>query len=515
MVAGTIMAPEEAAKNHLEKMFESKANSLAHFNKPQSINGSKIDFSSFQTIETPFTGNRMVKFRQKINNISVYGSCINVEIDKDYNLVSITSFIDESININTVAKTSAAEAIKIAEDYTGNKIPPSVIPLLYIYFDENQWKLVYFIKHIIGKKGDSHLQQDDNQHSCKHSYLNYINIIIDANSGKMIKEAPAAMSLEITTTGDDDLQYKIAVREHNSFFELFDEDLNVITYDLNFESYNNTDKLPGSIIRKNGDGWLSAGVNAHHNACVVAKFLKEVLQRNGIDNKGMSLISSVRCVETPGIQNWNNAAWLSELKQMIYGQIKSGQTYKTLALSLDVVAHEIIHGVTQFTSSLDYENQPGALNESYSDILGIIISNYDNKNQDTWNWELGEGVNGIPFRDISTPEKYAQPSHMQNYRDLPNNRPNDYGGVHINSGIHNKAAYNLIMSKDTNGAYLFTIEDCARIFYLGLIQLSNSSGFSDSYKSILNAANSLFKHDTKKDIKIKAIKSSFESVGIF
>ncbi len=199
---------------------------------------------------------------------------------------------------------------------------------------------------------------------------------------------------------------------------------------------------------------------------------------------------------------------------MVYGQVAVNDNFKTLAIAMDVVAHEIFHGVTEFTCNLDYENESGALNESYSDIFGIIISNFNLPSIDSWNWELGRGIKDVPFRNLSNPEKYGQPSNTSDYKNLPNDRTNDHGGVHLNSGIHNKAAYNLITSKNDNGQYIFKPNDLAVLFYNALIQLSNLSGFSDSYRSILNAANSLFNSDADKDQKMNEIKTAFESVGI-
>lgn len=510
MATGTISQPEDVAKFYLEKAMNNQQEPLANFNMPGTSIGSKIDFKPFQTEDLPFTENKTVKFRQTVNDIAVYGSCINVEMDKEFNLVSINSSMVPNIAVNTIAKISAEDAIKKAGDYIYNDIPPSTIPLLYLYFFESNWKLVYLIKNVVSKR-----KEDAEQHNIhNHGFMNYVNIIIDAETGEVLKESPRAMSLIGNGKGDDGENYDFSCRDNEGLLELVDDENNVITYDLNFKSFSITGNLPGSIITKNGSDWLPAGINAHCNACTVAKFLKDVLKRNGVDNKGMSLVSTVRCVEDAGQNVWNNAAWIPGIKQMVYGQAIVAGQLKSLAVALDVVAHEILHGVTEFTSNLDYENQSGALNESYSDIFGTIISNYSNPIPGNWSWQLGETISGVPFRDLSNPPKYNQPEHMDQYQDLPNNRWNDWGGVHINSGIHNKAAYNLITSKSANGDYIFSIKDSAVLFYLGLLQLSNSSGFKDSYRSILNSANSFFKNDPDKMQKIVAVENAFMGVGI-
>lgn len=512
-VIGTVPKTEDVAKFYLEKTMESQETSLQSFNKPET-NNSKLDFKPFQVEEIPFTDSRTVKFRQTINDISIYGSVVNVEVDKDLNLVSINSSLVPDIEINTIARVGPEDALKKASEYIQNEIPTSVTPLLYIYFFEEKWRLVYLIKNVVSKREEEDAQAGEYKklkHS--HSYLNYVNVIIDAQDGTVLKLSPRAMSFKSQASGDDDKEYEISYRENNGAVELVDEAYNVYTYDLNFQDYNLNGSLPGSIITKQPVGWLAPGVNAHYNACAVAAFLKDILKRNGIDNRGMKLISTVRCVEQTGQNDWNNAAWLPGLNQMVYGQTNASGKLRSLAVALDVVAHEILHGVTEFTSNLDYENQSGALNESYSDIFGTIISNFKADRKD-WSWELGEDISGVPFRDLSNPPQYNQPGHMDQYQNLPNNYWGDWGGVHVNSGIHNKAAYNLITFKGPTGAYVFSVNETAVLFYMGLIQLSNSSGFRDSFRSILNAANSLYKNDPAKQFKSDAIKNAFGAVGI-
>jgi len=424
-----------------------------------------------------------------------------------------------NIEANTIAKISAQEALQKATEYIQNDIPASIIPLLYLYFFESKWKLVYVVKNVVtNRKTDIPHQHKNEVH--KHSFINYVSVIVDAETGAILKESPRAMSLtpsamSLTTRakGDDGVEYEISIRDNAGSLEMVDDEYNVITYDLNFTDYNIDGHLPGAVIVQENNSWLSPGVNAHYNACTVARFLKDVLKRNGIDNRGMSLVSTVRCVNKDGQYNWNNAAWLPGLNQMVYGQTDSHGQLKSLAIALDVVGHEILHGVTEFTSNLDYENQPGALNESYSDIFGTIISNY-NKNRNQWNWELGEDVSGVPFRDLSNPPKFGQPEHMNEYQNLPNNYEGDWGGVHTNSGIHNKAAYNLITSQGATNDYVFSVNECAVLYYMGLVQLSNTSGFTDNYRSILNAATSLYKNDPAKQAKIQTIQNAFNSVGI-
>ena len=93
--------------------------------------------------------------------------------------------------------------------------------------------------------------------------------------------------------------------------------------------------------------------------------------------------------EPAGPKEWFNAAWVGT--QMVYGQRQNGASMLSLAANIDVVGHEMFHGVTDHTSRLEYQGQSGAMNESYSDIFGILISNLG-KEIGAFDWELGEDL---------------------------------------------------------------------------------------------------------------------------
>lgn len=201
-----------------------------------------------------------------------------------------------------------------------------------------------------------------------------------------------------------------------------------------------------------------------------------------------------------------------------YGQRHDGAAFLSMSVALDVVGHEMFHGVTDKTSRLEYAFQPGALNESYSDIFGIIIANQPAPDPRTWKWQIGAGLlpNGKPFRDMSDPTLQGQPAHMRDFKVLPNTRAGDYGGVHTNSGIHNEAAFN-ILTAVKGGAPVFKPEEAAAFFYLALTQrLSRTSQFTDSRTAVLDSARTLFRNLAPAALaeKISAIEAGFTAVGI-
>ena len=194
----------------------------------------------------------------------------------------------------------------------------------------------------------------------------------------------------------------------------------------------------------------------------------------------------------PTGKEWHNAAWIG--KQMVYGQKKAGRALRSYAAALDVVAHEICHGLTDRTARLQYQGMTGAMNESLSDIFGIIISNFDQPHIKKWNWQMGEDLteSGVPLRDLSDPPKFRQPDHMNDFVQTTA----DFGGVHTNSGIHNKAAFNILTTPAPGGGMLFDAQTVIQLFYLTLTQhLSRTSGFQDSRRGMDLSARSLLRND--------------------
>jgi Zn-dependent metalloprotease len=204
---------------------------------------------------------------------------------------------------------------------------------------------------------------------------------------------------------------------------------------------------------------------------------------------------------------------------MVYGQVKRPDGLRSLAANVDVVAHEMFHGVTDHTSRLEYAVQPGALNESYSDIFGTIVANLGNDDTRTWDWLLGQDLlpGNKPFRDMADPTRFNQPAHMRDFRKLPNTRAGDWGGVHVNSGIHNKAAYNVLTARADDGTPALTPAEVAAVFYLALTQrLSRTSQFTDSRRAVVASARTLFRtlDAAERDAKVGAVEAAFDAVGI-
>jgi Zn-dependent metalloprotease len=503
--------PESAAKRILEHAFASKA--MPSLNAPR-IDGIESDFKSLGVETVPLTGTKVVKFRQQVKGIPVFGSLVSVELDDHNEMVSVNSNMAEPNVPSYIARISPYQVLKkiAAEAGYGRELPDG-IPTLNLYLDSTgKWHLTYIVEDVRSRKKGKTTVQD---FPLVHDY------VIDALTGALVAELPRTPTIAVgTDKGLDELgnMKTFGIEITGGKRAMRDARLNTRTYDFAFLDPVDGN-LPGKLVRS---PWSAAAVSAHTNAAAVATFLRDVLKRNNVDNMGGPIVSTVNCVvrrfEQPprGSKIWLNAFWNGT--QMLYGQALFDGRLKSLASSLAVVAHELFHGVTGHTARLIYQGETGALNESYSDIFGTIISNRAEPNIAKWDWLIGDGISsGIEaLRDMRDPTRFGQPKLMKDFRHLPLKRKSDEGGVHINSGIHNFAAYN-VMSANNGRAFVFKPAELAAIFYVALTQqLSRQSTFADSRRGVMLATRSLFRKLPQKKInaRVAAVEAGFDAAGI-
>jgi Zn-dependent metalloprotease len=204
--------------------------------------------------------------------------------------------------------------------------------------------------------------------------------------------------------------------------------------------------LPGTVVRTEG-GPPSGDVTvdeAYDGLGATYDFFWEAYERNSIDDEGMPMNATAHFG-----QEYNNAFWNGE--QMVFGD-GDGELFNRFTISLDVIGHELTHGVTEDEAGLIYLFQAGALNESVSDVFGSLVKQRTlNQTADQADWLIGAGlftanVNGVALRSMKAPGtayddpvlgKDPQPAHMRDFVWTFA----DNGGVHINSGIPNHAFY--------------------------------------------------------------------------
>jgi Zn-dependent metalloprotease len=517
-IAPAAMDAESAAKRILVQALESEH--LPSFAAPK-VGQTKSDFKSLGVETVPLTDTRVVKFRQTVDNIPVYGSLISVELDENNECVSINSTLAKPDVASHTAKISQYEALKTVAEAAGyGKDMPQVTPELNFYAHSNgKWYLAFIFPNVRnGPKSKAHVRKAS-AHGHHPVAMDYV---IDALTGKLIAELPRTPSLStsiVSATDELGMTRQIGIVTDGSKLRMTDLTLNIETYDFQFDDPDaNSARLPGKVVSQ-PPAFTPAAVSAHANASDVARFMRDVLKRNNIDNKGgklMSVVNAVVKADSPDGKQWFNAFWDS--RQMVYGQVMYEGHLRSLAASLDVVAHEFFHGVTEHTARLVYELESGAMNESYSDIFGTIISNMGVADVGKWNWLVGDGLSAETeaFRSMQDPTKFGQPKLMKDFRVLPNTPSGDWGGVHINSGIHNFAAYHAMTAK-SGGKYVFKPQEVAAIFYIAVSQqLSRQSTFADSRRGALLAAQSLFRKLPPAQLKkrVKALEKAFTKAGI-
>jgi Zn-dependent metalloprotease len=223
--------------------------------------------------------------------------------------------------------------------------------------------------------------------------------------------------------------------------------------------------LPGMAVRLEGQAASGdPAVDEAYDALGASyDFFWKVLGRDSIDNQGFALIGSVHYG-----QGYENAFWNGA--QMVFGD-GDGEIFQRFTRSLDVIAHELAHGVTESEAGLIYSNQSGALNESLSDVFGVLTKQYAlSHTVEQADWLIGADlltpkIKGKGLRSMSHPGtayddpllgKDPQPEHMRKFVITTE----DNGGVHINSGIPNRAFY--LAARALGG---FAWEKAGRIWY--------------------------------------------------
>lgn len=465
------------------------------------------------TSNTPGLSATTVSFQQTAQQIPIFGGRVTVDVDGDTKtLVAINGKVIPSPMLDPLAGISlkearlrlwrwagASDAVRARVDGSGSA------PTLTWYFDEEaeKWHLVYHFKSVplapryemTADAGDPFPDLPDTCLNCSpRSVSDIYDYFVDAHSGDVVFYFASTPRLEVPVQmqgldlfGQNQVFYG---QQSNVGFCLRDPLRNIETYDYRNQDFSTIPPAalpPTSISCASTDlqNTFPAAVSAHVHAQKVYDFYNNVLKRDGIDDKGMKLVSVVNVYSSA--QNnlappqWANAVWFGN--KMWYGQVNG----VSFAKHLDVIAHELTHGVTQTSSNLIYRRVSGALNESFSDIFGVIIANwYPGQPQSvlTWNWAIGPGLgrNGGPIRDMSNPAATGQPDHWSQYRLLPLTR--DQGGVHIYSGIHNKAVYKFLTDVDGMGVPTVPTVEACLLLYLTLARLTPTSDFADSRRTL-------------------------------
>jgi Zn-dependent metalloprotease len=272
-------------------------------------------------------------------------------------------------------------------------------------------------------------------------------------------------------------------------------------------------QLPGNVVRNEGDGPVAdQTVNeAYDGLGATWDLFWDIYERNSIDDEGKALDGTVHFGN-----KYNNAFWNGQ--QMVFGD-GDGKLFNRFTIAVDIIGHELAHGVTEDEAQLAYLFQPGALNESMSDVFGSLVKQRVLGQTATQaDWLIGEGlftssVNGAALRSMKAPGtayddpvlgKDPQPAHMDDFV----RTYDDNGGVHINSGIPNRAFY--LAATKLGG---FAWEKAGRIWYETLRdpRLRNNAGFKRFAKLTVMSAERMYGHGS---VEQTIVADAWKQVGL-
>jgi bacillolysin len=330
-------------------------------------------------------GTRQTRYQQRVGGATVFGGQLTVLTDRSGRTTSVIGAYYPGLKAKNAVAVSAASARGVAAKRVGSA---------------GEWSSTLRID-----PKDGRLFHEVVNQRLDHRWVSWV----DASSGAVKKHYDAVAHGDGTGVKGD--TKTIDTTRIGSTFFLRSRDLRQETYDAG-----QTGVLPGTIMTDADDHWnfnlpklrspsQAPGVDAHYYANVVDDFYAQTFGRDSLDDNGMQMISSVHV-----LNRFCNAFWNGE--QMAYGD-GDGKTCISLSGGLDVVGHELTHGVTQFTSNLIYEDESGALNEAFSDMMGNTIEFYAAARgldpAATPDWLIGEDVILVPdvapgFRNMGDPQ---------------------------------------------------------------------------------------------------------------
>jgi bacillolysin/thermolysin len=447
-------------------------------------------------------GMNHIKYQQIINNVRILPSELIIHFNRNGSIESVNGNYLPTPIISTVPSLTSSAAISIAENKIGvfNSVNRSAE--LVLFRKDNSLTLAYEVKlpdkdfpdmkvYINANKGDVLVVENG---------IRYDGPVVGHGIGlngvnKTINTFLSAGKYYLI-----DASLPMYIPPIDSFKGVLD------TYDaLNDTAGNGYTKAalvfdPNNDNNFNDNERLKAAVDAQFFSNIVYKFYQSHFHRNSFDGNGQTILNVVHYK-----QSYNNAFWNGSF--MSYGD-GDGVTFSNLAGALDVTAHEISHGLDEKTANLAYHLQSGAINESMSDVFGSLV--------DSTNWLIGEDVftpniAGDALRSMQDPHNgqptgsnYWQPANMSEFVSLPDNEQNDWGGVHVNSGIPNKAFYNV--------ASVIGHWEAGQIYYRCITAyLTSNSQFSDLRLACLNSAKDLYGQTSNE---YTTVTSAFDAVGI-
>ncbi|NBB80401.1 MAG: hypothetical protein GVY36_13335 [Verrucomicrobia bacterium] len=445
-------------------------------------------------------GNTAVRFRQKYDGLEVYPSGLTVELDEQGHVRLVTgAYSPTPAELEIDPTLTVDDALSLAREHvTEGESGELETRELLIYAYERKPTLAYKIE--LRTAIDVRAQ-----------------VFVDAHSGEIISEVNALGMAASAASGIDN-------RGVNRAFSAWQDGNQFLLVDTSLPMFDSSSSVPQleqtrgasfvftardaesiengvfHTISNSLTAWDPDAVAGAHAARESYRFFREVLQRDSLDGQGVNLVTIVDVA-------FNNAFWDPNNKITVYGTSGTGASY---AQSIDVVGHELTHGVITFSANLIYQDQPGALNEGYADIGGSSIEFFSDPVSANWLMGNPDDV-GKPFRNMKDPNSIPitdgvpHPARMSQFIVTDQNN----GGVHMNSTIPSHAFF-LVAEGLPNAIGL---RDAQLIFFDALFtKLQPSSKFVDLRLACVASARQLYGDGSPQH---QATVAAFDQVEIF
>jgi Zn-dependent metalloprotease/subtilisin-like proprotein convertase family protein len=461
------------------------------------------------------------RYQQYYQNIKVVSGEYILHV-KGSRLISANGLFYNQLNISTTASINAQQALDLAKkDIGASKYlwecsegeKKALTGELYLPTGE-----LVILPSLIGDKKQPPVLcwKIDVYATSPHERYN---VYVDANSGKIVFKENRICTITtngtavtkysgVQTIGVDSLSptsYRLREYSRGGGVETFN--LQKGTTYSSAVDFTDTDNYWNTTTNQD-----NAALDAHFGAEKTYDYFFNIHNRNSYDNLGSVLQSYVHFSSS-----YNNAFWNGSV--MTYGD-GNGIAFSPLT-ELDIAAHELSHGVTEFSSNLIYSYESGALNESFSDIFGVSVDFYNNAS--TANWKIGENcyTPATPvdaLRHMNNPNLSGDPDTYLGTNWYTGT--GDYGGVHYNSGVQNFWYYLLCTggsgTNDLGFAYNVSgigVNDAGLVAYRNnCYYLTSGSQYADAAFYAIKSANDLFGNCS---FKSQQVKNAWDAVGVY
>jgi thermolysin len=476
--------------------------------------------------DTLLPSRQHVRLDQFHRGVPVYGGQL-VRQTEGERTVSVFGTLYEGIEVDPQPKLTADQAVAIVEKLSGADLGPSRVPQLVVFPREDGSYVLAYTTRVFA---ESDLWR----------------YFIDARSGDVVarrsemKRQAASSGLGTGVLGD---RKKMSVRSRAGGGFLADDGFrppSIVTFDMKGALTRTIGFLNGNIglgvndlAADSDNDWADAPVvDGHSYAGWTYDYYFARFNRRGLDGNDLEVLSLVHPVRREDLFSYSNEiistfylnAFYAGDGVMVYGEglppnlrLTTGQRVEYLAGALDVVAHELTHGVTDFTSGLIYQNESGALNESFSDMMAAGAEfYYQGTAPGSADWLVGEDV-FVPggIRSMQNPSAYGDPDHYS----IRFTGTEDNGGVHINSGIPNHVFYlatvggtNRVSGVAVTGVGQANIEQIEKVMYRAFTaMLPSSASFSTARAATIQSARDLYGANSPAE---RAVTQAWNAVGV-